>query len=86
MDSIGKQILVLYMPVSRVGDGLFWSRKVEHPFPKIPSPTLALTSVDLVFGKPLPCPTPYPGSLLFGRPVPCQVSGIHISWNPCLAR
>ena len=40
MDSIGKQILVLYMPASRVGDGLFWSRKVDHPFPKIPSPTL----------------------------------------------
>ena len=54
MDSIGKQILVLHMPVSRVGDGLIWSRKVYHPFPKIPLPTLALTSVDLVFEKPLP--------------------------------
>ena len=54
MDSIGKQILVLHMPVSRVGDGLIRSRKVDHPFPKIPSPTLALTSVDLIFGKPLP--------------------------------
>ena len=54
MDSIGKQILVLYMPASRVIDGLFWSRKVDNSFPKIPSPTLALTSVELVFGKPLP--------------------------------
>ena len=45
MDSIGKQILVLYMPVSRVGDGLFWSRKVDHPFPKIPPPTLPMKEI-----------------------------------------
>ena len=62
------------------------SRKVYNPFRKIPPPTLPLTSVDLVFGKPLPWPTPSPRSLLFGRLVPCQVLATHISWNPCHAR
>ena len=74
------------MPVSRVGDGLFRSRKVYNPFRKIPPPTLPLTLFDLVFGKPLPWPTPSPRSLLFGRLVPCQVLSTHISWNPCHAR
>ena len=74
------------MPVSRVGEGLFRSRKVYNPFQKIPPPTLPLTLVDLVFGKPLLWPTPSPRSLLFGRLVPCQVLGTHISWNPCHVR
>ena len=58
MDSISKLILVLYMPVNRVGDGLFWSRKVDQPFSKIPPPTLPLTSS---LGSHYPDPLPPPG-------------------------
>ena len=57
MDSISKSILVLYMPVNRVGDGLFWSRKVDHPFSKIPPSTLPLT-LSLVSHYPDPLPPP----------------------------